>query len=114
MKHVADFLLFEKAILQGDNMKERAEILRKIIRGKLEPKDVTNKDKFDFKNWAQTIKELKAIYLRKKFTITDSLNLLYVEPSYLPAFIKFEKPKPEPKKKSQEKEKSKQKSEKKG
>lgn len=107
MKHLADFLLFEKTILQGDNMKERAEILRKIIRGKLEPDDVINKDKFDFKKWSQTIKELKAIYLRKKFTITDSLNLLYVEPSYLPAYIEFEKPKPEAKKKSPEKEKEK-------
>lgn len=107
MKHLADFLLFEKTILQGDNMKERAEILRKIIRGKLEPDDVINKDKFDFKKWSQTIKELNAIYLRKKFTITDSLNLLYVEPSYLPAYIEFEKPKPEAKKKSPEKEKEK-------
>ncbi len=107
MKHLADFLLFEKTILQGDNMKERAEILRKIIRGKLEPDDVTNKEKFNFKKWSQTIKELKAIYLRKKFTITDSLNLLYVEPSYLPAYIEFEKPKPEAKKKSPEKEKEK-------
>jgi len=107
MKHLADFLLFEKTILQGDNMKERAEILRKIIRGKLEPDDVINKDKFHFKKWSQTIKELKAIYLRKKFTITDSLNLLYVEPSYLPAYIEFEKPKPEAKKKSPEKEKEK-------
>lgn len=107
MEHLANFLLFEKVILQGDDMKERAEILRKIIRGKLEPDDVINKDKFDFKKWSQTIKELKAIYLRKKFTITDSLNLLYVEPSYLPAYIKFEKPKPKEKKKSPEKEKEK-------
>lgn len=107
MEHLANFLLFEKVILRGGNMKERAEILRKIIRGKLDPENVINKEKFDFKKWSQTINELKTIYLKKKFTITDSLNLLYVEPSYLPAYIKFEKPKP--KKKPKEKEKTKEK-----
>jgi len=109
MEHLANFLLFEKVILRGDNMKERAEILRKIIRGKLEPENVINKEKFDFEKWSQTIKELKTIYLKKKFTITDSLNLLYVEPSYLPAYIKFEKPKPKKKSKEKEKEKTKEK-----
>jgi hypothetical protein len=93
MEHLANFLIFEKVILGGKNMKERAEILRKIIRGRLETDDVTNKDKFDFKKWSQSIKELKEIYVSKKFSLSDSLNLLYVEPSYLPAFVQFKKPK---------------------
>jgi hypothetical protein len=105
MDNIANFHLFEKTILQGGDMKSRAELLQKIIQTKLEPEDVINPEKFDFKDWSQKMKELKKIYLRKKFTLTDALNLLYVEPAYLPAFIKFKGQKPPKKSKGQEQKK---------
>lgn len=93
MKHLKPYQIFEDSYNQepDPSMKDRAKLLRKLIQGKLECSDVENKDKFDYKTWKKKIDDLKRIFVGKKFTLVNSLNMLYVDPGFLPGYIKFKK-----------------------
>jgi hypothetical protein len=91
VKHLLSYTLFEKKvpIEVGTSMTKRARFLQKLIRGEISVEDVANRNNFDYQAWTQRIKDLDRIFLGKEFKITDALNLLYTNPEFLPAFLKF-------------------------
>lgn len=93
MKHLKSYQIFEASYNKepDPSMKDRAKLLRKLIQGKLECSDAENKEKFDYKTWKKKIDDLKRIFVGKKFTLVNSLNMLYVDPAFLPGYIKFKK-----------------------
>lgn len=91
----------------GNSMPKRARFLQKLIRGEISVKDVENQEDFDYKSWEQRIKDLDRIFLGKEFKITDALNLLYTNPEFLPAFLKFKTPEKKKERPKKEKEKEK-------
>jgi hypothetical protein len=93
MNYVQPFEIFEASYNQepDPSMKDRAKLLRKLIQGKLDCEDAENKDKFDYKSWKKKIDDLKRIFAKKPFTQVNSLNMLYIDPGYLPGFVKFKK-----------------------
>lgn len=109
MKYLLPYPLFEKkgVIAVGNPMPKRARLLQKLIRGEISVKDVANQEDFDYKSWEQRIKDLDRIFLGKEFKITDALNLLYTNPEFLPAFLKFKTPEKKKKRPKKEKEKEK-------
>lgn len=92
MKHLKPYQIFEGSDVDDTpTMKQRAENLRDIIKGKLSIEDVTNKDDFDFAGWKKKIKELKAFISPIKFNTAQASELLYPNPKYMPAEAKFKK-----------------------
>ncbi len=109
VKYLLPYPLFEKkgVIAVENSMSKRARLLQKLIRGEISVKDVANQEDFDYKSWEQRIKDLDRIFLGKEFKITDALNLLYTNPEFLPAFLKFKTPEKKKKRPKKEKEKEK-------
>jgi hypothetical protein len=93
MKHLKSFPIYERDYEKYNmpNMKQRAETLRDLIKGKLSPEDVINKKDFDYPGWKKKIEELKAFLSPGKFNTAQASELLYPNPKYMPAEAKFKK-----------------------
>lgn len=92
MKHLKTYQIFEGSDQYNmPTMKQRAETLRDLIKGKLSPDDVINKKDFDYHGWKKKIEELKAFLSPKVFNTAKASEILYSDPKFLPAEARFKK-----------------------
>jgi hypothetical protein len=83
MKHLKTYQIFEGSDQYNmPTMKQRAETLRDLIKGKLSPEDVINKKDFDYPGWKKKIEELKAFLSPKGFNTAQASEILYPDPNF--------------------------------